>query len=107
MMGIMARIIRPGPCCFPTRAIFAGRSRIETKFGSSPSGPCAYLRWAKKMIEGCEGRVGVRRHCGRVLVLDVRANAERVCVEYCLKRRRKGCGFDMMCGLRECACGEW
>lgn len=43
---------------------------------------------------------GVRRHDGRALDPVVRANAERVWVEYCLKRRRKGCGFDM---IADCA----
>lgn len=43
--------------------------------------------------------MGVRRHCGRVDVLDRRAKAEARVVEYCLKRRRKGCGFDIVAGF--------
>lgn len=62
VMGMMARIMRPGPCCLPTRAIFAGRSRIETKFGSRP-GPPPTLRFGGPLGK----RMRVRRHCGRVV----------------------------------------
>lgn len=73
---------------------------METKFGSRPSGPWAERRCKKKMMRGCEGRVGVRRHCGRVVVLVALKGDVRV--EYCLKRRRKGCGFDIV-AVRGCA----
>lgn len=51
------------------------------------------------------GRVReVRVHCGRGGVRVLCAKAEYVRVEYCLKRRRMGCGFDMVFVLRGCAC---
>lgn len=45
----------------------------------------------------------VRAHCGPVVGRAVRAKRE-VWVEYCRKRRRKGCGFDMFPG---CAIARW
>lgn len=35
VMGIMARIMRPGPCLLRWRTILAGASRMEIKSGSS------------------------------------------------------------------------
>lgn len=46
----------------------------------------------------------VRVHCGPLFVLAVRVNVEEVCVEYCLNRRRKGCGFDMVVGCAIARC---
>lgn len=51
MMGMMARMIRPGPCRRPVRTRVEGLSRIEVKFGSSAGwrGSCARWKvWEKR-----------------------------------------------------------